>query len=288
VLYLATGINTANPVVTQWLTPPVNPPASYPYSQTRPDWSWVTGEVAFSGAPSNHGDISVHIKAAGAPLRVVPDSLFHIYPIWSSDGTKLITYNQSSTAAPVNPVTTLIDPSGIVIVPNLNGYTSVGTAMFGGFAAPQPSDPFLIAYAGQPALANWGAQPGIGYNQDNNYVFVNSITGAGYASVPLEPAASVTTFDPTRQGRAPYWSPDGNYIVFDSSRASGGYALFLANVAKVRNGAAPVQITDAAYGAQHGKFLPGGKSIVLTALQPPSAAGTGPRGIAIIDISAYL
>jgi Tol biopolymer transport system component len=125
------------------------------------------------------------------------------------------------------------------------------------------------------------------YNQDNNYVFLNSVTNGVYTSAPLEPAASIALYGPAYQGRAPYWSPNGQFIVFESSRV-GGYALFLANVAKVAQGAAPVQLTDATYWAQHAKFLPGGTKLVFTALQTPSAAGTGPRGIAIIDISAYL
>ncbi len=215
----------------------------------------------------------------------------HIYPIWTSDGTQLIVYNNSDNAKPVKPVTSLITPTGNVVVPNLNGRTLANPPadMFGGFAAPRPSNPTQIAYAGQPALANWGmpagqTAPAPVYNQDNNYVFLNTATGGGYTSAPLEAAAPVTNFISAFQGRAPYWSPDGNYVVFESSRA-GGYALFLANVTK---GTPAVQLTEPGYWSQHGKFLPGGTSVVFTALQAPSAAGTGPRGIAIIDISAFL
>jgi len=94
----------------------------------------------------------------------------------------------------------------------------------------------------------------------------------------------MTTFDPAFQGRAPYWSPDGKYIVFESSR-NGGYALFLARVGA---STPPVQVTDSTYWAQHAKFFPGGAKLVFTALQQPNAAGTGPRGIGVIDISSYL
>jgi hypothetical protein len=41
--------------------------------------------------------------------------------------------------------------------------------------------------------------------------------------------ASITIYDPSHQGRAPVWSPDGNYMAFESDRA-GGYAVFLAKV----------------------------------------------------------
>jgi hypothetical protein len=69
--------------------------------------------------------------------------------------------------------------------------------------------------------------------------------------------------------------------VFESDRA-GGYALFLVDTL---GGTAPIQLTEPALQAQHGKFFPGGDRIILTCLQSP--AGTA-RGIAWIDISQFL
>ena len=163
-------------------------------------------------------------------------------------------------------------------------------ALFGGFAAPRPGFPMQIAFAGQPALTTWGVAAGqappptAAYNQDNNYIFLNANAAGVFTSAPLEAAASVQAFDGAYQGRAPYWSPDGIHIVFESSRA-GGYALFLANVAK---GTPPVQLTDIDYWAQHAKFFADGTRLVFTALQEPDKQGKGARGIAVIDISAYL
>jgi hypothetical protein len=307
VLYLATGVGSASPVVAPFLTVPATLPATWPYAQTRPDWSWVTGLVAFSGAASNNAQNDVHIVAAdGVAPRLVANTNAHIYPIWSSDGTQLVVYdNNTNVTQPgpppiAPPVTKLIQPDGAVAQSNLNGLDAAGVQVFGGFAAPKPGNATQIAFAGQPALSYWGQTPPTPlpsplpapvYNQDNNYVFVNANKGGVFSSAPLEPAASIATYNPAYQGRAPYWSPDGNYVVFESSRA-GGYALFLADIVK---GTPPVQITDASYWAQHAKFLPfgtavvpSGKGLVLTALQTPNAAGTGPRGIAILDIGSYL
>ena len=90
-------------------------------------------------------------------------------------------------------------------------------------------------------------------------------------------------FDKSHQGRAPSWSPDGRYLAFESNRVDGRqYAIFLVNVSA---GSKPVQVTDATYDAQHAKFSPDGKSLIVTAFQTP---GHGPCGIAQLDISGYL
>ena len=287
-----TGCQSAVP----FIVAPSTLPAEWPASQTRPDWSTANGQVTFSGAPSNMGTIQVYVvSGTGTLLTLVPKTHAHIYPIWASNGSQLVVYNDSTSAAPVKPVTGLIDViTGVPAVKNLNGNDAAGVALFGGFAAPQPLNPTRIAFAGQPALASWGLSttPPSGatpaYNQDNNYVFLNTASNGVYTSAPLEPAANTATYNPAYQGRAPYWSPNGQYIVFESSRA-GGYALFLANVASAAQGVAPVQLTDTTYWAQHAKFLPGGTKIVFTALQTSNpTSGAGARGIATIDISAFV
>ncbi|MFO1306267.1 MAG: hypothetical protein U1F54_21280 [Burkholderiales bacterium] len=306
-LFIIKGVGSGNATVAPFLTVPANLPPTWPYSQTRPDWSWVTNEVAFSGGPNNQGPNQVHLVAGdGVAPRLVADTNAHIYPIWTSDGKQLIVYDDNNNVLQPGPprigppVTRLIDPDGTVVQSNMNGLAVNGVQVFGGFAAPKPGNPLQIAFAGQPALAYWGQTPPNplpnplptpAYNQDNNYVFLNAYRGGVFSSQPLEPSAPVILYDPAHQGRAPYWSPDGNYVVFESSRA-GGYALFLANVAK---GTPPVQLTEPNYWAQHAKFLPygtsvvpSGKGIVFTALQNPNAAGTGPRGIAVLDIASYL
>jgi len=297
-LHIARGLGSGNITIAPFLTVPTTKPPTWPYSQTRPDWNRVTGEVTFTGSPTNTtGPFLVHIVAAdGVGARFVENSKGYIYPTWTSDGTQLIvdhTAESSGTPPPLRPVTALMNTDGTVVQPNLNGNDAAGVAVFGGFASPRPGNPTLIAFAGQPALSYWGQTqpdplpdplPQPAYNQDDNYVFLNRYVGGVYSSAPLEPGASIATFDSAYQGRAPSWSPDGNHLVFESSRA-GGYALFLANVAA---GTPPVQLTDPSYWAQHGKFLPDGKTIVFTALQYPYFVEAGPRGIATIDVSALL
>ncbi len=250
-------------------------------SQTRPDWSWITGKVVLNVAASNSDAVEILIADAdGMPLENVQDSRGFVYPTWSPDGTQLIVFNGSDSAMP-QPCTSLIALDGTILQPNLDGNDADGVPMFGGFASPTPANVNLIAYAGQPDMS-WGPSAEGGYNQDFNYVFLNAENGGVFTSAPLEPGASIAIYNPAYQGRAPVWSPDGNYVAFESNRA-GDYAIFLANVA---TGDAPVQITDASYGAQHAKFFPDGTRLVLTALQAPGR--NVPRGIAWVDISPYL
>lgn len=249
--------------------------------QTRPDWSWVTGKVVLNVAATNNDALQVLIaQADGTPLQNIHDSRGFVYPTWSPDGTQLIIYNASEGANP-EPCTSLIALDGTVLQANLDGNDANNVPMFAGFATPTPANVNLIAYAGQPDMG-WGPAAAGGYNQNYNYVFLNAENGGVFSSAPLEPEASIAIYDPAHQGRAPVWSPDGNYVAFESDRA-GGYAIFLANVAQ---GTAPVQVTDAGYGSQHAKFFPDGTKLVLTALQQPG--GGGPRGIAWVDISQYV
>ncbi len=287
-LFLASSLGPA-PALRRFLPATTVLGVAVPPSQTRPDWNWATGNVVVNVAASNAAPVeALTAPGDGSSAKFVPNGRGYLYPTWTRDGSQLIVYNNSAAAQP-QPCTSLINLEGVVQQANINGKDANGTAVFGGFASPSPGDPTRIVFAGQPNLTGWGpastpppATPADAYNQDFNYVFINRNVGGVFSSAPMESGASVSTYSPAFQGRAPQWSPNGRYVVFESDRA-GGYALFLLDTQSTK---APVQLTDAAYQAQHAKFFPSGDRLIFTALQQPGKVG--PRGIAWINIASLL
>jgi hypothetical protein len=250
-----------------------------PTIQTRPDVCWKTGRVAFNGAPSSSATKHVVIaKGDGSAVRHLQGSDGWVYPAWSAHGGALAVMNSSASASP-KPCTSQVDPStGAILEANLDGHVGA-VPMFGGMPAVNPTNAIHVAYAGQPDTGNWNGKAN--YDQDFNYVFVNSGSSGSFSSAPLEPGASTSAFDPHHQGRAPAWSPDARWVVFESNRL-GGYALFLFDTHNPS--AAAVQLTATSYGAQHAKFLPNGTSLVLSAVPKPGAQ----MAVATLDISGIV
>ena len=267
----------SHPQPKPFLSVPFAPPA-----QTRPDWCWKTGDLLFNGAATNNDSPSVWwLPNAAGNLVAVPNTAGADYPTWSLDGTSFVTENAAGTPDPCN---TVFDTSGTVVSANIDGYASVdgniGPWLFGGMPTVGPGDLPQIAFAGQPAVDGWGGSSG--YNQNQNYIFLNAVDGDSYTSTPMESGASITSYDPSFQARAPAWSPDGSTIVFESDRSGQGYAIYLFD----RASGAVTQVTDPRAGAQHAKFFPDGSKLILCAYYPN--ASPAHTGIAWVDISGLL
>lgn len=247
-----------------------------PEFQTRPDWCWKTNKVVFNN------NMLHTVNGDGSRPAPIPDTNGYIYPQWWPDGTQLTVYNNSKAAVP-KPCSSVIAADGSMITANINGNDAGNNPVYGGMPAANPANPELIAFAGQPDIANWGNDKSdAGYNQFKNYIFLNSVTNNVFSSAPMEQGASITQFDSQFQGRAPAWSPDGRYIVFESNRVDTIYALFLFDTQNPQN--ASVQLTDTAYPCQHAKFFPGGKKLILCGIQAKGEKSS----IGWIDISAYI
>jgi Tol biopolymer transport system component len=263
--------------------------------QTRPDICWRTGNILFNGASTDAGARPwvFLVGANGNNPAMVSNTDNSVYPTWALDGRRFVTENSGPQATPV-PCNSIFDqvrtrfPGEYVIVKsNIDGTDEAGEAVFGGMPTVGPKDLPQIAFAGQPAVPDWGGPGSSGYDQDKNYIFLNQQTGAVFASKPMESHAPLDHFDSKYQGRAPAWSPNGATIAFESNR-SGRYAIYLCDLATGEI----TQVTDPCLGGQHAKFLPGGKKLVLAIRYPAHNRDPdgklGPRSIAWVDISKLL
>ena len=238
---------------------------SAPASQTRPDWCWATNKsnVLFNGASSNKSPVSVYMvsSSSSASPTLISGTTGAYYPKWNLEGTLFVTENDGGTPSPCNTIFTL---GGVAQTANIDGVDANNVSIFGGMPAVMSTDLPQIAYAGQPMLPNWnGPNTPIKYSENYNYIFLNTLNDTGFVSSPLESDASISSFDPQYEGRAPDISPDGTMIVFESNRPNGAanYSIYLYS----RKNSSVTQVTVSTLNCQHAKFFPCGTKLILGA-----------------------
>jgi Tol biopolymer transport system component len=214
-------------------------------SQTRPDWSWSTDEVAF--CIGDNGPICL-ARGDGTWIGAIAGTEGMIYPSWYADGRSMAV--MSHLNAPRN---VRIDRSGTVLE------RLTPEDLYAGMPSISHQDRPRLAFPGQPAVPP--------YEQQNNQIYI------------CTDATTAHKLD-GQQGRAPWWTPNGELLAFESNRATGNaweYAIYISTP----DGSYQVQITDVQFYAQHAKFSPNAERIVLCA-QPrggkgnPWAIGTVP------------
>jgi Tol biopolymer transport system component len=135
----------------------------------------------------------------------------------------------------------------------------------------------MLAVAAQLPLT------GTEYDDTNNQIWLQAVGDPSTQDLGLHQLDAL-------QGRAPDWSPNDRFIMFESSRgcADGRYAIFV----EVASGGAAVQATDCHLNANHGVWAPDGKRFLFSyAFGDPTAgkcAGGGCRGIAIAPVPAKI
>jgi Tol biopolymer transport system component len=266
-----------------------------PAFSNRPDWCWATNEVAFNGS-SNVNQVNVYTVGANGtdptPVPVTGGTLGMSYPVWFPDGSSLAVMNDAKydvKSPPPRPNTSTIDLSTDAVALAL-----AGTTYWGGMPSVNPVSSNLIAFAGQTVVS------GKTYNQNFNYIYVMD-TSTTPATVKTLETITSTTYDQNYQGRAPWWSPDGRWLVFESNRAcpppanngNGMYAIFLFEYGVT--GASANQVTDPIYNMNHAKWFPGGfngnpgnPTLIVAAYQDQGAAPAWPWGLASLDVASFV
>lgn len=235
--------------------------------------SLMAGWALANGLRPGNG---IYLASASGAYSLITGTAGMTYPTWYPDGATLAVYNNlPKTGEPV-PRTSKMDLSGKILQDVLANNNT-----WAGFASLNQTSPSLIAFAGQVV------KTGTTYNQDKNYIWLTNTPATQPTVRTLAPGAPTNKFDPNYQGRAPWYSPDGKWTVFESNRfnSSGLYSIFI----QIADGSSTaVRVTNPGWDAQHAKFYPNGTELVVTVLQTFGGKSTSKRGIAKLDVSAFV
>lgn len=226
-----------------------------PVSATRPSWSSRGDLVAFTGSAKRKSAIWL-AESDGSGARAVlveglTDDVF--YPTWYPDGRRLAAVDFGG------------GEGGVIKQIDLRTRTATALTdrktIFAGMPRVSPNGDQIV-FAGQ---RNEGQR----YDQTVNQLWV------------LGPGDTLQQLDPG-QGRTPSWSPNGEWIAFESKRGSpdGRYAIFVIP----RSGGIANRLTPYELDANHPTWSPDGTHIVFSARSPGSKSG---RGIAIVEAHTH-
>jgi hypothetical protein len=266
-----------------------------PFSSFRADWCWLrsSGGQLTSGPVAFDNPQGVYRLDTSSPtllpnrISLLPKTAGMIYPSWYPDCQSMATdvgqnaqvKDQQQFTAQINGMTGQVIPP----VP-LAGDAPV----WAGFPSVNQVNPNLVAFAGLYNMSGVNY-----YDQDLNYIWVTNTSTGPPTVAPLDPHAPTTQgFLQTFQGRAGWWSPDGNWFAFESNRNCHDvngmtYAIWLQDAA----GNPAIQVSDcSSWNVQHPKWFPpgstGGKTLLIAAVAEPGMNQN--FAIASFDVSALV
>jgi Tol biopolymer transport system component len=223
---------------------------------TRPDWSWHDGRIAFSGNHTGDAGLFV-IQADGTQPQHVAITVNGTavggdkiqYPAWYPGGTHIAVTDYN-----VNRILKVTLSSGHAVA-----WTDPAKLLTGQSSVNQSATDEICAAA---------QLPGSAYDQTNNHVWVQT----------TDPQPYCIQVHGHGHGRAPWWSPSGHFIAFESDYDTtdpSHYAIYLYRVFDQKL----TRVTPRdGWSCTHAKFHPTKNRIVVGAHQ------IGQRsGIAIVD-----
>jgi Tol biopolymer transport system component len=218
--------------------------SSLPASATRSNWSGHSGGIAFTAEePSERATVWIISGEGGQAKQITAAGLSDSawYPSWYPDDTHLA----------------VVDYRGVVMRVDLGRRTTTALTDTATILAGMPSvspDGKRIAFAGQ---LNRGQE----YDQTQNTIWLLEEGGKPRNIVP-------------GQGRTPAWSPDGEWLAFESNRGSSSSGLYAAFVVR-RDGSGLRQVTNHELDANHPVWSRDGKFLVFSARHTRNLAATG-------------
>jgi len=224
--------------------------SSLPVSATRSNWSVSNGMIAFTGETDQDSEVWLIKPDGSTPRAISLDGLSNstYYPSWYPDGNRLAVVDFEGDTGRIKRIN--LDTLTVEVLTNPK-------EVLAGMPSVSPNGD-SIAFAGQ---RNSGS-----YDQTKNNIWL------------LDNKGVLKQLD-TQQGRTPSWSPDGEWIIFESNRESqdGQYAVFITH----RTGGTARRLTHYELNANHPVFSPDGKFLAFSARVPGSNKAWG---IAIIDV----
>lgn len=262
------------------LVEPVGVPDNLSF--TRPDWSWRrrSFQIAFEGdLPEQDGvakQANIYLLDAATSqckllLQGFPDQHeAYSYPSWYPDGQGLSITNYWDEQSPTTNCSEEPDPQQFLLrcgalgarTTPLTSPRRIWPGMSSVAQSPSWTSP-LIAFAGEKPI------PDGMYCQNDNQIWIRS---------PLGGLRQVDGL----QGRSPWWSPGGVLIAFESNRCTGGGQNFQIFIQSPFVPALIFPVTDPQQPAQHAKWSPGARKLVLA-----YKAGANGWGIAYVDLSGH-
>jgi hypothetical protein len=261
-------------------------PAYGTIDATRPDWCWETGQVALTGTPvtgvfppsslwviangPNSGAREVPITPPGpsGPTRQDRKHNYDVanvmYPSWFPGGSAVGATNYGPyQAIKMSPQTGAYTPL-TAYSPPIPKVAPLEHGIWVGMTSVSRREPHPVAFAGQ--------KPSSEYDQLVNQIWIQE---------ELEKAPYLLEGLNAPLGRAPWFSPSGDRVLFESNRLTGtggNYQLFISNFP----GGRPIEdaLTPPTWNSVHAKWSPDERWLTFHGQNKK----TGENGICLLEL----